>query len=250
MKSESSKIVAIVEARMTSSRLPGKVLLPAAGRPLLQHLVTRLQRVPSLDGIVIATTTNQTDDVLEALARRVGVGCFRGSELDVMARVLQAARSVNADVIVEITGDSPLIDPAVVEQGIQEYLTGEFDYVSNIFPLTYPSGMETQVFSVAVLAAEESMTHDDPAAREHVSLPIYEQPEKYRLGNFQPTEVLTWLPFEVTLDTPEDYRLIKEIIENLEPVNPHFSIHDIIQFVRDHPELLQINQHVLRKSAR
>ena len=112
------KIIAIIEARMTSSRLPGKVLLQSAGKPMLEHLVNRLRVVPSLDGIVLATTVNATDDILEEFSRRVGICCYRGSEEDVMARVIEAAELADADIVVEITGDCPIIDPQIIEQTI------------------------------------------------------------------------------------------------------------------------------------
>src|ERR1700761_1949451 len=125
------KTIATIEARMNSSRLPGKVMLPILGKPALQLLVERLQRSSSLDGIVIATTTHPADAVLERLAAKLGVGCFRGSEEDVLERVLLTAQSAQADVIVEITGDCPLMDPAMVDAVVASHRTGKLDYVSN-----------------------------------------------------------------------------------------------------------------------
>ena len=123
---------------MTSSRLPGKVLLQAAGKPMLEHLVNRLRAVPSLDGIVLATTLNATDDVLEEISKRVGISCYRGSENDVMERVIVAAESVEADVVVGITGDCPIIDPQLVEQTIRTFKVNQADYVSNGHIRSYP----------------------------------------------------------------------------------------------------------------
>ena len=160
------KIVATIEARMTSSRLPGKVLLPAAGRPMLAHLTRRLKTVPSIDEIVLATTTNATDDVLAEFAVQDGIRVFRGSEDDVMGRVVGAAESADADVVVEITGDCPLIDPDLVEQTIRVFKRNEKAvYCANSFISSYPDGMDTQVFTVEALRTSAVMT-DDPLDRE------------------------------------------------------------------------------------
>ena len=136
---------------MTSSRLPGKVLLPAAGRPLLEILVERLRRAPGLDGVVIATTVNAADDPISELGEKLGVGVFRGSENDVLGRVCGALRSSGADVCVEITGDCPLIDPCVIERVFATFDVGNYDYVSNLHPATYPDGNDVEVFSMRAL---------------------------------------------------------------------------------------------------
>ena len=232
---------------MTSTRLPGKVLLPVCGKPLLAHLIERLQRVPSLDAIVVATTVNSTDEPIVELAHRLGVGCFRGSEEDVLGRVLGAAQAYGADVIVEITGDCPAIDPDIVQRCIDEYFATGADYVSNT---NYAGGMNTQVFSTQVLAEVERVTRDNPAAREHVSLPIYEHPERYRLHYVEAPPDLARPDLVVELDTPEDYEMIKTIFEALYPVNPEFTLTDILVLLDSHPEILDLNAHVRHRTAR
>src|SRR5215467_2290407 len=162
-------IAAIIEARMTSTRLPGKVLLPANGKPMLQHLIGRLKRVDSLDRIVLATTVNATDDKLAAFAAAQDIACFRGSEEDVMGRVIGAAESVEAEVIVSITGDCPVIDPILVEQMIQMYLYNPCEYASNRQIPTYPEGMDIQVYPLAALQRSAALTAD-PLDHEHVTL--------------------------------------------------------------------------------
>ena len=154
------KIVATIEARMTSSRLPGKVLLPVLGQPMLHHLITRLRAVPSINEIVIATTTNAIDDVLVEFAAQEKVMVYRGSELDVMARIIGAGELAGADLIVEITGDCPIIDPDIVEQTIQMYLHHDAAYVSNAHIRSYPDGMDTQVFRLDTLKQSAAMTND------------------------------------------------------------------------------------------
>lgn len=240
------KIVATIEARMTSSRLPGKVLLPVLGQPLLHHLVARLKAVPSLDEIVLATTANATDDVLEAFAKEEGIGCFRGSETDVMARVIGAAESANTDVIVEITGDCPIIDPQLVEQTIRMFRAHDADYVSNSLIRSYPDGMDTQVFRLQTLKRSAGMTND-PLDREHVSRHICQHPELFRRVHLVAPSALHWPELGLTLDEEADYRLLKKIIEALAPQNPLFSCHDVVRLLRQNPDWLDINRTVVRK---
>jgi spore coat polysaccharide biosynthesis protein SpsF len=240
------KIVATIEARMTSSRLPGKVLLPASGIPLLQHLVNRLRAVPSLDGIVLATTTNETDDALEAFAGQMSINCFRGSEEDVMSRVIGAAASVNADLVVEITGDCPIIDPQIIEQTIRMYHANPADYVSNAHIRSYPDGMDTQVFLLETLKHSACMT-EDQLDHEHVTLHIRNYPEIFRHVHLVAPPELHWPELGLTLDEPADYELIKRIIEHFENTNPLFSCLDVIRLLREKPEWVAINQEVLRK---
>ncbi|MBP2316829.1 cytidylyltransferase domain-containing protein [Azospirillum soli] len=242
----SPRIVATIEARMTSTRLPGKVLRPAVGKPYLELMVERLKRVPSLDGIVIATTTNATDDPVVELAERLGVGWYRGSEEDVLTRVLEAAKAHAVDVIVETTGDCPVIDPDIVEQCIASYRAGGADYVSNFLVRDYPIGMETQVFATDVLADVARRT-DDPSDHEHVSLFIYRHPELYRLRDVVAPPELTDPDLRLTLDTPEDDRLLSLLFERLYPRHPAFTLADILGLIRDEPALRAINGHVQRK---
>ena len=242
------KIVATIEARMTSSRLPGKVLLEAVGKPMLELMIERLQRVPSLDAIVVATTVNETDDPIIDLAERLGVGFHRGSEEDVLQRVLDAAHSHNADIIVELTGDCPLIDPDIVEQTIQHYRQTGVDYVYNGLTRTYPYGMDTQVFATDILADVATRT-DDPTDHEHVSLYIYHHPEIYSLSNLAAPAALTAPDLRLTLDTTEDLAVIRAIFEALYPTNPHFSLEDMINFLSRNPEIVKINEMVVQRSV-
>jgi spore coat polysaccharide biosynthesis protein SpsF len=240
------KIVATIEARMTSSRLSGKVLLPVLGKPMLQHLVERLRAVPSLNEIVLATTTNTTDDVLVAFAEEQCVRVFRGSEEDVMARVIGAAESVGADIVVEITGDCPVIDPDIVEQTIRMFRHHDADYVSNAHVRSYPDGMDTQVFLLDTLKRSAAMT-DDPLDHEHVTLHIRNHPEIFRKIHLVAPPSLWWPDLGLTLDEEADYRLLTKIIETLAPVNPQFGCHDILALLRQHPDWVEINRSVVRK---
>jgi len=244
------KIVATIEARMTSSRLPGKVLLPALGRPMLAHLTARLKAAPSIDEIVLATTINATDDVLVEFARQDGIKVFRGSEEDVMSRVIGAAESAQADVVVEITGDCPIIDPDLVEQTIRVFLRNEKAvYCANSFFSSYPDGMDTQVLTLAALKKSFSMT-DDPLDREHVSRHIVRNPQIFNHVYLIAPPSLHWPGLGLTLDEPADYDLILTLIENLGRDKPLFGCEDVIHFLRANPQMLTINDMVKRKNAR
>lgn len=243
------KIICFIEARCTSSRLPGKVLKPIVGKPMLELMIERLRRARTLDGIVIATTDRPTDDPVEALGRRLGVGVFRGSEDDVLRRVVGAAQQFGADVIVETTGDSPLIDPGIVDKAVADFRIGGADFVSNILDYTEPRGTDVRVFTTAALVEIDRLS-SDPADHEHVSLHFWEHPEKYRLRN-----VWTDFPPEVaqlrlTVDTQEDFDLVRAIFEALYPQHPDFTLADVLAFLAQHRELADSNRHIHQKAVR
>ena len=240
------KIVATIEARMTSSRLPGKVLMPAGGVPMLKHLVTRLEAVTSIQEIVLATTNNKTDDPLVEFAKQENINYYRGSEDDVMLRIIEAAESVNADIVVEITGDCPIIDPQIVEQTIRMFKAHNADYVSNAHIRSYPDGMDTQVFLLEALKRSASMT-DDSLDHEHVSLHIRNHHEIFsHIYLIAPPE-LHWPELGLTLDEEDDYKLLKKIIEYFGKDNRLFSCLDTCRLLREKKEWIIINDHVQRK---
>ena len=235
------KVISTIEARMTSTRLPGKVLKKIMGRPALELLIERLRAVKEIEEIVVATTVNKTDDVIADLCRRINVKCFRGSEQDVLGRVLAAAKSVDGDILIEITGDCPLIDPDVIRACLKVFREGKYDYVSTgCRKRTFPDGLDVQVFPVKVLEEVSQLTQD-PSDREHVSYYIYSHPERYRLKNYEATGELYWPELAITLDTPQDLILITKIFEALYPQNPLFSAQDIVRFLRANPQLAAIN---------
>jgi spore coat polysaccharide biosynthesis protein SpsF len=243
-------INAIVATRMTSSRLPGKVLKELAGQPALIRLIERLKRSKYLQNVVIATTTNVQDDIVVQTAKEQDVLCFRGSEEDVLLRTVMAAESTNTQLIVQVTSDCPLIDAETIDNAIERMLERPYlDYVGNHLVRTYPLGFSVEVFRTSALREVEQTTND-PADREHVSLYIYEHPELFKLSNVEAPDFLRHPEYRLTLDTQEDYTLIKYIYESLYPVKPDFNLYDITRFLKKFPQLLHINQSIQQKKAR
>lgn len=237
----------IVQARMGSTRLPGKIMKKVLDKPLLEYQLERLLRVKQADQVIIATTDNGEEQPIVELCQRMGVPYFRGSEEDVLARYYGAAIKYGADVIVRITSDCPLIDPAVVDKVIGFYLAHkeEYDYVSNTFPeLTYPRGMDTEVFSYKVLKEAYEEAKDQPE-REHVTIFIKRRPERYRIKNLPYGK--DYSHYRWTVDTPEDFALIEKMITALYPVNPCFTLEDCLALLVEHPEWVKINAEVQQK---
>ena len=242
------KIVSTIEARMTSTRLPGKILLPARGRPMLSYLVDRLRKVPSINEIVLATTTNATDDVLVEFAKTHGLTCFRGSEDDVTGRVIQAGEAAKADIIVEITSDCPIIDSGLVEQVIRTYLANSADFVGSCMAnLGFPVGMDTIVFKLETLKRSYAMTNE-PLDREHVTRYFQLHPELFSSIGIAAPPDMYWPGLGLTLDEPKDYELLKSIIEYFGDANPNFTCREVLELLKNkHPEWLEINKGVKRK---
>jgi len=246
MSYKNQKIVATIEARMTSTRLPGKVLMPLAGMPALTRMIERVRRSKYIDEIVVATTVNRADDPIVESAKENNVKYFRGSEMDVLGRVVGAAESVEAEIIVELTGDCPLMDWRLVDRGIEEFFAGQFDCAANVIKRTFPDGFDVQVYPTALLADVANLT-DDLLDREHVSRYIYNHEDKYRINHWLSPAEYVWPDLRVTLDEINDYKLINLIFEKLLPVNNDFSYIDVINLCREFPELIKINENVKAK---
>ena len=236
------KIVASIEARMTSSRLPGKVLMEAVeGVSMLEFMLKRVKKSELIDDIIIATTINKEDDEIIKLCNRLDVKYFRGSEDDVLLRVLEAHKSINSDLIVELTGDCPLIDPIVIDKVITKYLNNDYDYVSNTHVRSYPDGFDVEIFSYKLLNQVSELTIDS-YDREHVS------PYIYRSDNYSLSSVIAqtnefWPQLRVTLDDHGDYLLLKNIINHFQSSNNIlFSVGDVIKYIKKNPTLLNLNK--------
>jgi len=251
LEKKSNKIVASIEARMTSSRLPGKMLENIGDKPVIQHLVDRLRNCSTLDDIVIATTLNDTDDVLVDWADSYGVKSFRGSEDDVLQRVIDAHVFMGTDVIVEVTGDCPFTDPDIVDIGVNTFLSNDIDYLTNCEIVSAPPGLYVQVFRLESLLKIGKIIKD-PAVREHVSLYYYENPDKYKIFNLISSPKLR-LPegARIYLDYPEDLEFLSAVYDYFKTQkNENFNAEEIVKLLTDKPNLLEINSHLKDVSLR
>lgn len=244
-----NRIVASVQARMGSSRFPGKVMYEAAGKPLLGHLIARLKKSRLLDDIVIATSIKSENDVIESYCKGNSIPFFRGDEDDVLGRTLGALEYMNADIGVEVFGDCPLIDPEIVDFMIEKFnsLSGEADFVGNDLKTTFPPGMEVEVFKISALKDAGGRT-DDPEIREHGTLYIRMNPNIYKIINVEAPEKWYRPELELEVDTKEDVYVISTIIEHFNSEkNNNYGIEEIFQFLDCNPELIKLNADIPRK---
>ena len=237
------RILTVVQARMGSSRLPGKVMMPLAGQPLMVRMLERMQRAKLAGTIVVATTTEPGDDTVAACCAEHDLLCFRGDTLDVLDRHYQAARYFGADVVVKIPLDCPLIDPAVIDQVLGVYLNnpGCYDFVSNLHPATFPDGNDVEIMTMPALetAWREAKR---PLEREHTTPFIWENPDRFRIANVAWDTGLDYsMSHRWTIDYPEDYTFIKAVYDELFPLNPEFSLPDILHLLENRPDIAQLN---------
>ena len=235
-----------IQARLGSTRLPGKVLLPVAGRPLMAWIVDRLRAVRDIDEIVIATSTAAADDALEAFAARHGVACVRGSQDDVVQRLLTAARQTGADAIVRITGDCPLVDPEIVDLVTQAFRAraGDVDYVSNVYPSTFPHGLDVEILSRPLLERLDREI-DDPFYRDWFSAYLREHPDGFTWVNVRCADTRPGLrALRWTVDHPEDLRFVDEVFGRLGERGGVFGMRDVLALLEREPSLREINRHL------
>jgi len=232
------KTIAILQARMSSSRFPGKVLLELFGRPMLARQIDRVRRAEMIDRLVIATSNQAEDSAIEDLCREIGLKCFRGSLDDVLDRFFQCARSQDPDHVVRLTGDCPLADPAIIDRVVRFHLGGDFDYTSNVLEPTWPDGLDVEVMKFRCLADAHAEA-ELPSEREHATSFIYKRPERYRLGSV--TQAEDQSSVRLTVDEPEDFQMVSEIYETLYPRNPAFGLDDVMDLLTKTPEILGLN---------
>ncbi len=240
-------IVAIIQSRMGSTRLPGKMLRKIGDKTLLEHVVLRATHAKTISSVVIATTDQPEDDVLASIAKKLGVVCFRGSEHDVLDRYYKAAKQYRADTVVRLTGDCPFIDPEIIDRVVNAYLKSKkkVDYVSNVHPPTFPDGMDVEVFSFSALerAWKEAKL---PSEREHVT-PFFYGHGLFRVKNVRDPNDNSGI--RLTVDTHEDFRLVRKIYAELFTSNRSFDLKDILALLKQRPELALINGHLLRNEG-
>lgn len=242
------KIVAVVEARIFSVRLPGKVLKDIVGKPMLQHIIERLKKSQLTDQIVVAIA-DEKDSPIPNLVKNCGVEGFIGNVEDVLDRDYQVAKKYGAEIIVRICADRAVIDPQVVDKVIDFYLANrsKVDYVSNCLILSYPQGLVVEIFSFEALQTAWQNAKE-PYQREHVTIYIYEHPEKYKLHNIEAPSKFHYPYYRWTVDYEEDLQFVREIYKCLYFKNPNFSTKDIINLLQAKPELIEINAHLGLKS--
>jgi spore coat polysaccharide biosynthesis protein SpsF len=240
-------VAIIIQARMGSTRLAGKVLNPIAGRPMLSYQIERLRCCKEAKDIVLATTTLPVDNSIVAFCEAEGVACTRGSEQDVLSRYAEAARTVNAAIVVRITSDCPLIDPVLVDNAVVAFRSNDgCDYLSNMIQPTWPYGMAVEVMSRAVLD-EANAEAREAIEREHVTPFIYWRPGRYRLKSLIMEPDLS--SHRWTVDTPEDFDLISKILTALYPSNPEFEMNDVLNLLRHNPSWELINRHIVQRTV-
>ena len=235
---DSNMPTAIIQARMGSTRLPGKVMLEILEKTVLWHVVNRVSKAELIDELIVVTSVNSEDDIIAEFCEDNDALVFRGSEKDVLDRYYQCAKKYDVGDIVRITADCPLHDPNVIDMVINEYLKGNYDYVSNTIKYTFPNGFDVEVFLFDAL--EDSWENAKlPSEREHVT-PYIRKNEKFRKKNVYADK--KYPIYRCSLDHPEDYEFIRKIYEGIE--RPMFYIDDVISYIEKHLELLKINQHI------
>ncbi|KAF0819044.1 N-Acetylneuraminate cytidylyltransferase [Bacillus sp. ZZV12-4809] len=238
------KIVGIIQARMGSTRLPGKIMKQVRGKSLLDYQLERVQKSNKLDEIIVATTIKGQDDYIVDFCKERNIKVSRGSEDNVLERYYHAAKEANADIVVRMTSDCPLIDPEIIDLVISSYLENSLDYVSNTQIRTYPRGMDTEVFSFSVLE-QAFMNAQKEYEKEHVTPYLYLNPNLYSIGQVENDVDLS--KYRLTVDTPEDFELISILIEDLYQENKLFGLDKIIQKLEQEPHLFEINKHIEQK---
>lgn len=240
------KADAIIQARVNSTRLRGKVLIEIGGKTVLEHVIERVKKSRYIKNTILATTDRHEDSRIADLADKLGVDSYRGSENDVLDRYYQTAKLYNAKHIVRITADCPLIDPDIIDDVISRYFESKSDYCSNTLEVTFPDGQDVEVFSFETLsiAWENAKLLSE---REHVTPYIKNHPDRFKLAGFRNKVDLSdkrW-----TLDREEDLMFIRAVIAGLYPQNPDFGMEDIMEFIKNNPQIEDINKGIVRNEG-
>jgi spore coat polysaccharide biosynthesis protein SpsF len=239
-------ILGIIQARISSSRFPGKVMMPILGEPMLLRQIERVRNSKKIDQILIATSTEPSDDLIENLCQSHKINCFRGSLNDVLDRYYCAAKFYGADQVVRLTGDCPLIDPQIIDQTINHHSKGNYDYTSNAIEPTFPDGLDVEVMTFTCL--EEAWKDATiPSHREHVTRFFYTQPNKFKLGLVKSD--IDFSHFRWTVDEPIDLELVNDIYQSLYFKNSMFTFSDVLEYLEKNPELQKINLNIPRNAG-
>lgn len=239
-------ILGILQARFSSSRLPGKVMRPILGKPMLLHQIARISRAHNIDHLTVATSTDSTDDPIADMCRNNQIGCYRGSLEDVLDRFYQAGAVQKPEYVVRLTGDCPLTDPEVIDRVIALCRDGHYDYASNALNPTFPDGLDAEVIRWPVLVQTWQEARK-PSEREHVTPFIHQQPTRYKIGELR--SPVDYSAFRWTVDEPADFEFVRRIYEALYPNNLQFSMNDILMLLERRPDLLALNKHIGRNEG-
>ena len=242
------KVVCLVQARVGSTRLPGKILKEICGKTILHHEIDRLKKCKEIDEIVIATTDKEDDDKIVNEAKKLSVKYFRGSENDVLSRFYYAAKENNADIVVRVTSDCPCIDFEILDKMLiyfkDKYKEKQVEYLSNTIKRTYPRGYDIEIFTFSALE-KSYINAEKEYEREHVTPYIYDKTNNFLKLSFENKD--DYSEYRVTLDTIEDFIVIKNIFENLYYKNPYFKLNDVVQYLNDNLHIVDINKHIEQK---
>lgn len=240
------KVVCIVQARVGSTRLPGKVLKKICGKTVLEHDINRLKQAKNIDEIVIATTTKKDDDAIVDEAKRLNVKYFRGSEQDVLSRYYYAAKENKANIVIRVTSDCPCLDYIILDDMVEKFSNNlsQYDYFSNTILRTFPRGYDIEIFSFEVL--EEAFINAKlNYEREHVTPYLYNKINNYKIGHYKYKN--DYSKYRVTLDTVEDFKVINNIYKELYNCETYFLLEDVIKFLEDNPNIARINDDIEQK---
>jgi spore coat polysaccharide biosynthesis protein SpsF len=240
------KTLAILQARMSSTRFPGKVLAPLQGKPMILRQLERIRRAKKLDGVVVATSTDPSDDLLTRTLEAENLLVVRGELDDVLERYVRVIDEFKPDTVVRLTGDCPLTSPAVIDKVIAEFQQADVDYASNTLEPTYPDGLDVEVIRASVLQAYSSLCNDS-AEREHVTLGIYRHPETYSLFNIRHRVDLSDLRW--TVDNEQDFQFVDWVYETLLPQNAEFDLEQILSLVEKFPEKSRTESDAVRNES-
>jgi spore coat polysaccharide biosynthesis protein SpsF len=242
MPKATHKIVIVVQARLGSSRLPGKVLMPILGKSLLARMIERLQMIKYQAEIVIATSTEAVDDAIENEAKILALPCYRGSLTNLLDRHYQVAELFEADYLVKIPSDCPLIDPEIINQVFDYFFENDFDYVSNLHPATFPDGNDVEIMTKDCIN-KTWLEAKKPLELEHTTPYIWENPDQFSIGNFEWKTGLDYsMTHRFTIDYQEDYEFIKAVFEELYPKKKSFGCDSILELLAEKPEIFEINK--------
>ncbi len=236
----------ILQARMGSTRLPGKVLRLVAGRPLLEWCLLRLSSSQQCRRVIVATSTSPQDDAIAAFCDHRQVPCFRGSEEDVLQRYYDAARCYHVDPVIRVTADCPLIDADILDDMLRAYFTRQVDYLSNTLRRTFPRGYDLEIFSFAALQSAQQQAQQ-PYEREHVTPFLYQHPQQFKLAGYE--NAFDASPVRVTVDTAEDLQVVEEIYQYFLQIGRghHFTLPELVALWSSRPQLAALNQHIRQK---